>query len=380
MIINWIGFYQQYGGYGRFSSRMVKALQNFGVEVKSMTIDDLDRPDWMLRQRNIDWDNLTITCTQPRGVLRVPGRHWLFTMCEGELLSKYCMDIIHKSGVERVIVPCEHNRKVFLDSGLKIPISVVPLGTDPDEFPFIQREIGDPYTFLTIADRGNRKGWMEVFDAFYLAFGGKTNGQQNVRLIIKMLPKGNPLINLVLDKGIELDARIIYDTNKYDDMANLYSQADCVVLPSRSEGWGMPHREAAMMGIPVITQKYAGTDDGHTEKWAIVLPDGRMEKIPKNGRTGGSGNWMIANPKRIAEEMLHCFLDPWSANILGSKASLWLSTNQTWMTSAAGLIELIAEEVGEYGFTMERSSGRRLPDNGANIYADGSNDWQSYSR
>jgi glycosyltransferase involved in cell wall biosynthesis len=369
MRINWIGFYQQYGGYGRLSSRIVQAMQTFGLDVKHMTIDDIDKPEWMLRQQGVDWSNLTITCTQPRGVLRIPGRHWLFTMCEGELLSKYCIDIIHKSGVERLIVPCEHNKKVFLDSGLKLPISVVPLGTDPDEFPLHDRAIHAPYTFLTIADRGNRKGWMEVFDAFYKAFGGKTTGRQDVCLIIKMLERGNPLINLIQDKGSSLDHRIIYNSHKYESMADLYSLADCVVLPSRSEGWGMPHREAAMMGLPVITQKYAGTDDGHTEEWAIVLPEGRMEPIPKNGRTGGSGNWMIADTRRLAEEMYECYENPERVSVEGLKAREWLSNNQTWMHSAAGLIELVHDQIGwDYGIAMESSSRRSLAESGRAVY------------
>jgi glycosyltransferase involved in cell wall biosynthesis len=184
-----------------------------------------------------------------------------------------------------------------------------------------------------------------------------------------MLERGNPLINLIQDKGSSLDHRIIYNSHKYESMADLYSLADCVVLPSRSEGWGMPHREAAMMGLPVITQKYAGTDDGHTEEWAIVLPEGRMEPIPKNGRTGGSGNWMIADTRRLAEEMYECYENPERVSVEGLKAREWLSNNQTWMHSAAGLIELVHDQIGwDYGIAMESSSRRSLAESGRAVY------------
>ncbi len=189
-------------------------------------------------------------------------------MTEGSRIPDDWVRAIEESEVEHILVPCEHNVEAFRASGVTVPISVVPGGTDPAEFPLIDwgpegapersRPVGSrPYTFLTLADRGQRKGWMEVFDAFYRAFGGKTTGVQDVRLIIKVRACSGSLAEDICRRGVDLDKRIIWLAEDVSDMATLYQQADCLVLPSRSEGWGMPHREGSYAGLPVIVQKYA---------------------------------------------------------------------------------------------------------------------------
>jgi glycosyltransferase involved in cell wall biosynthesis len=155
---------------------------------------------------------------------------------------------------------------------------------------------------------------------------------------------------MIVKHAGDLDKRVDWNVSHYDNMADLYEQVDCVVLPSRSEGWGLPHREAAMMGLPVIVQKYAGVDDGFTEKWALTVEGGRMETIPKSGRLGGSGNWMVADTDELADRMRSVYDYPERASRFGYEARNWLMAHQTWLDSAADLINLIHDEVGsDYG-------------------------------
>jgi len=46
-----------------------------------------------------------------------------------------------------------------------------------------------------------------------------------------------------------------------DDLPALYASADCFVLPSRSEPWGMVLNEAAAAGLPLVATEAAGA--GH---------------------------------------------------------------------------------------------------------------------
>jgi len=357
MKLNWIAYYVQYNSYGIFSSNMVKALQTWGVDTLHLTEEDIYKPQWMLDQMRVSWDDLSIVCNEPRRITPVKGESWLFSMCEGETLSRYTIDRIHKSGRTRLVVPCQFCKNVFENSGLRIPISIVPLGVSPEDFPLIEQKPDRPFTFLTIADRGHRKGFIEVFDAFYRAFGGRTTGTRDVRLIIKSLPGWNSLSRMIVKHAGDLDPRIDWNISNYDRMADLYEQVDCVVLPSRSEGWGLPHREAAMMGLPVIVQKYAGVDDGHTEEWALTVEGGRMEAIPKAGRLGGSGNWMIADINELADRMRSVYDFPERASAFGLQARNWLMGHQTWMDSAAELINLIHDEKGStYGSDLQHPS------------------------
>jgi glycosyltransferase involved in cell wall biosynthesis len=351
--LNWLGYFQQNDGYGRFNSRMVGALQDLGVDVRAIHVGDLDRPGWLLRQLNIDETRLNIWCMPPYMLKTLPGRHWLYSMTEGSRIPLGWVEAIAQHGIERVIVPCEHNKKAFLDSGVRVPIDVIPGGTDPAEFPLLDNrkvrlEDYRPYTFLTFADRGGRKGWNEVWDAFYQAFGGKTTGVASARLIIKVRKGSNNAALMEMMKKAEgADSRILYQIDDIEDVRQVFAQAQCLVLPSRSEGWGMIHREAASLGLPVITQAYAGLDDGNTSEWAMVVESSHDEEIPKEVATA-LGEWRIANFQDIAQKMKFCFYSPETAAAFGRSASLWLHRHQTWHHAAKQLMHLIAERQPVY--------------------------------
>lgn len=349
MRLNWLAYnYRSFDGYGRYSNYLVQALGRAGVAVMPHFAGAADAPQWMTQGWGMSWDTPTISCLPPFYLRKLPAGsapHWLLTMTEGSECPDGWADIINQAGIEQVIVPCEHNAEAFRSGGVQCPIKVIHGGTSPDDFPLLTqpRSMDKPYTFLTIADRGKRKGWSEVYEAFYLAFGGKTTGTQDVRLIVKYRPGGNALIDLI-SKATDLDPRIVWLDDDATDMAQVYAQADCVVLPSRSEGWGMPHREAAMMGLPVITQAYSGMDDGHTRKWAWVVSRGRMEPIDNTKDGHIKGEWRVVDRQELADQMFDAYTFPecWVAE--GQHAAAWLRANQTWDHSAQAIVQLLQRE------------------------------------
>lgn len=332
--------YTDFEGYGRYSNRLIKTLQKFGYPVKPLFPEHVSMPHWMKKQVGIQQPTFTISCLPPYLLDKAPsgGRHWLITMTEGSKCPDKWADYINAMDVEQVIVPCQHNADAFAQGGVNKPIYVVPGGTDPAEFPVITSREPRPYTFLCLADRGARKGWAEVNEAFAKAF---PKGDEAVRLIIKSRPGGNQFVDLLAKIG-HRDKRCTY-LNQDMDMRELYSSVDCFVIPSRCEGWGMPMREAAMMGLPVITQQHSGMDDGHTEQWAIVLQKGKLEAIPPH--LGAiAGQWLSPDIDEIAELMHWCYHNPLIAHKFGRAAAQWLRANQTWDHSVQHLIKLMAEE------------------------------------
>lgn len=345
MRLNWFGYWNSADGYGRFNTRMISALQSLGADVRAIHIGELDRPTRLGLQLSIDWERLNISCMPPYMLKKIPGKHWLFSMTEGSRVPPSWIDKMYGCDIDMLLVPCEHNAKAFRDSGWNLPIRVVPGGTDPVEFPLIEtgkRRLEDyrPYTFLTFADRGFRKGWDEARDAFYLAFGGKTTGVANARLIIKGRKHDKPSLIEVMSKAMDLDTRVQFLIDDLEDMRELYSKVDCLVLPSRSEGWGMIHREAACSGLPVITQQYAGMDDGHTSEWAMVVRGLRTEEIPNEVATA-LGEWSIPDKEDIAQKMKYCFHSPETAAAFGRQAAAWIRAFQTWEDSAQALVDLL---------------------------------------
>jgi glycosyltransferase involved in cell wall biosynthesis len=348
MRLNWLAYnYREYNGYGKYSNRLIAALRKQGVSVRPELAEACQYPDWLQAEKGLSWDGLTISCLPPYYLrpLRenATGQHWLLTMTEGGKLPAGWADMINRCKVDRVIVPCEHNAQVFREGGVHAPISVIAGGTDPDEFPLITGGRPErPYTFLTLADRGYRKGWLEVYQAFYTAFGGKTTGMQDVRLIIKCRPDGNELIETILALATDLDPRVTFRVDDVTSLGDLYKEVDCLALPSRTEGWGMPHREAAMMGLPVITQAHSGLDDGHTREWALVVSGGQMRQIDDEGNI--AGEWMVADVGEVAHMMRAVYDEPWAYRKRAKFAREWLKTNQTWDHAASALIRLLVDE------------------------------------
>lgn len=343
MRINWFGYYDDNDGYGRFNTRTIQALRRAGVEVNYMTKWHNNAPSWMKSELGIDFNNLTISCVPPIESIPIRGRHWLITMLESNQIDHESLMSLDRLNPEQILVPCNENKITFERAGITTPITVWRGGTDPEEFPEILfYERGDrPYTFLCLTDRGLRKGWSETWDAFYKAFGGKTTGEQDVRLIMKYLPHSALVDTMTAMAGAQgADPRIIYQNEKAPSMYEVFKQADCVVLPSYFEGWGMPHREAAMMGLPVITTQYSGMNDGFTDEWAIIVGHKEDEL----------GWWVQPDVESIALKMRWAYDNRERAAGFGSRAARWLRENQTWDHAAETLIRLIGgDHVNEMG-------------------------------
>jgi glycosyltransferase involved in cell wall biosynthesis len=316
------------------NSRLVRALQNEGLGVKPCTMDTLSMPDWMLEQEGVSWENLTISSMNGKYLQPVPGRHMLLTMVESDKVAPDIIARINRMDIECIFVPCQANKDAFINSGVHPPVYILPLGIDPDEFyPNPLKHCGIPYTFLTLGDRGLRKGWNEVWQAFYVAFGGKTTGNKDVRLIIKARVGDVPHTFKMMDNCEGKDERIVYLLDDVEDIRSVYKQADCLVLPSRYEGWGMPHREVAAMGIPVITQRYSGMDDGHLDEWAIALDNGSVQD-----------DGMVADIGELAQAMHWCYDNRLEARQFAQNSARWLRENQTWQHMAKELISFVQNE------------------------------------
>lgn len=367
MRLNVLGYqFRGFDGYGRYSAYLVRALRRAGVEITPHFNGAADAPAWLRDEWGVDFANTpTISCLPPFYLRKLPKNsapHWLLTMTEGSELPDDWAEIINESGVERVLVPCQHNADAFRNGGVDVPITVVPGGTDPDEFPLLQRQRNEdaPYTFLTLADRGKRKGWFEVYNAFFMAFGTyKDVGPDKVRLIIKCRPNGNDLIDFILEKLPWIDPRITFLQEDYANIADFYALGDCLALPSRSEGWGMPHREAAMMGLPVITQAYSGMDDGHTGEWASVVKDGRMEPVEAQKDKHLKGQWRTVDREELAQVMRMHYENPAGFAGAGQGAAAWLRVNQTWDHACTKLLQVLQHEVSACA-APEGRSGRRI--------------------
>lgn len=335
MRINWLAYaFIHADGYGRYGINMVRSLLRLGVQVRPGLTKELEMPGFMQRAAGLDASNITIQCLPADDLRSMPGRVWCYSMTEDNSIPEDWPDTINQRA-ERVLVPCQHNADAFKNHGVKVPIHVVHGGTDPGEFPvlpWVKKEDG-AYTFVCMADRGARKGFMQVQTAFFKTF--PRDQYPNVRLVIKMRETTLPWLSSTRFP----DQRLSIWREDTDTMSDVYAHGDCFVFPSLGEGWGMPPREAAMMGLPVIATKWSGLDVG-LEQWGIPLEKFTLEDSLLEHE---NGQWAIPDGDELCDKMLWCYQNQEAAHQLGLRAATWLRANQTWDHSAQQLITLLEQ-------------------------------------
>ena len=161
-----------------------------------------------------------------------------------------------------ICVTSEHVKKLLIDSGVNVPISVV--GNGVDHWNKIEADssyelTAKSFKFLHVSSCFPRKG----ADVLVKAFAQSFTGDDDVSLIIKTFE--NPH-NDIADQIAKLrqkhknfpDIKLIFDDMAAEQLKSLYEQCDVLVAPSRAEGFGLPIAEAMLCGLSVITTGWSG--------------------------------------------------------------------------------------------------------------------------
>ncbi len=168
--------------------------------------------------------------------------------------------VVQANQMDEVWTPTLWGAEVFLASGVRQPIHVVPLGVDTAIFkPAPPRtKLTNHTIFLSVFDWGKRKGWDVLLRAYRMAFRPTDAvllllkidcrvAAHPIQEIVALLPAPSPPVALIYNQPLTLA-----------QLVELYQSADCFVLPTRGEGWGMPILEAMACGVPAITTDWSG--------------------------------------------------------------------------------------------------------------------------
>ncbi len=219
------------------------------------------------------------------------GPRLAVTMFESTALPAGWSEALNRCAA--VVVPSAWLVTVFRSSGVTVPLHVVPLGINP-AYRFIPRPPGRrPFTFLALAVGGFRKGWDAAVRGFDAAFGA----DPAYRLRIK-LRAGRRLNVRIVQPRVELLARDLDEAG----MRDLFAAADAFLCPSRGEGFGLPPREAAATGLPVIATAWGGTADDIGE-WGIPLGSQLVPAWPNHPHHPRCGVWAEPDVAHLAALM-----------------------------------------------------------------------------
>lgn len=317
------GFLTPHDGYGYGTRKLGQALHRL-TDGEVATVDlraqmQFDRPvvavcvpDWL---EGIAAPRLIAHCMFEATGLPL---HW------APALNRY---------TDAVLVPCAQNVSVFRNNGVNPPIYVVPWGIDPEDYPYTERVHRDaPYTFLWNGTGDRRKGWDVAYRAFRAAF----EDRRDVKLVLhfRQFPKG---ISGCEDPNVEVVAGI----QTRAELRTMLADADCYVFPSRGEGWGLPPREAAATGLPVLVTNWGGLAEG-IEHYALPLPVARTSPADFGFWTDPLGVWAEPDFDALVTWMRWCAANREVAAAFGRRASAWLQTYQTWDQSAQALLDAVA--------------------------------------
>lgn len=343
MILSFVynGEVNSYGYAGRKIGEALQAMDDADSRESGAVPVDL-LPQVSQADKGGAWDGAPFEFDGPVVALMFP--EWLphlrapflavYTMWEGKGLPVERVRLVNEHA-DLCVVPSEWCAEGFRESGVEVPICIVPLGVSLADYPYMMRNgrtPESPYRFLWNGNKDGRKGWKLVYQAFWKAFKGVDASQVELWLHFRDEGLGYPCA----DENVKM-------LNGYQSRSliqRMLQQVDCFVFPSRGEGWGLPPREAAATGLPVIATNYSGLAE-QIDHWAYPVRVCKETLTLMQCRE--DERFLMADPcpNHLAEQMRWCFEHREEAAAFGQRASQWLRANQTYEHTARRLVDAV---------------------------------------
>ncbi len=246
--------------------------------------------------------------------------------------------ILQGNALDEIWVPSTFNRETFINSGLQAPVYVLPLGVNPDFYnPNIRAyRPTQRYTFLSVFEWGERKAAEVLLRAYHRAF----SRQDDVLLLLKIIntDPGVDVYRQIAELGLPDNGppvTLLYNQElPVHQMGSVYRSADCFVLPTRGEGWGMPVIEAMACGLPVIATDWSAHRDFMTEDVAYPLQVAQL--IPAKAKCPYYEGFRWADPDEdhLIHLMRYVVEHQDEAKVKGALASKKVLGAWTWRHAA----------------------------------------------
>lgn len=332
--MSFLGHYLPRDGYGYATIKIAEALGRL-AEGEWQALD-MARDNGRTVPGEARWtaDGPAVVMTVPEWWQDVDApRLYGYTMFESTQMPAGRVELINRHA-EACIVPCEWCAETFREQGVEVQIHVARWGIDPEDYYPLDRSDHDgPYTFLWSGTPDMRKGWDLAYTAFWAAFGK----DPDARLVMhfRELPKGLQGAN---DPNVE----VVEGYFGRSELRRMLEEADCFVFPSRGEGWGLPPREAAATGLPVIVTDWGGLLE-ELFHWGLPLPVKGVRPAEFGLWDAGTiGEWAEPDLDQLVHWMRWCFDHREEAARWGASAAEWLASNTTWERTARRLCEVVS--------------------------------------
>ena len=195
-----------------------------------------------------------------------------YTMVESTEVCSTWVDILNNH-FDAAVVPDPFLVNVYKNSGVTIPIFMLPLQMYLDEFYKLSQTSRPhyPFVFGFSGSFTERKNHMRLLNSFAQAFGSSAD----VQLILHGRYGDNNLIHMLENRTQELGLRnvkILKQSFSQREYLQFLASLDCYVSLSMGEGYSLTPREAIAAGIPcILSDATAHTTICHSG-YACVVP------------------------------------------------------------------------------------------------------------
>lgn len=278
-----------------------------------------------------DYKSVRITMTSPLGVVHRGNDYRIgYVMFETQETPKVFIDSL-MINTDELWVPSTFNLKNFIQAGYSKPIFAMPLGVDTDRFnpdSVKPLDIGleSKFVFLSIMGWSERKGVSILMEAYLREFSASDNTVLYLKGGWYTHEKAqNEVAQIVSKIGKKDPSEIKIDFNLYDDaqLPGLYKSANCFVLASLGEGWGLDYSEAMAMALPTIGTRATSQLDFMNDKNSFLIdveeyrPEPKCDWICPQYR---GEKFAIPSMVHLQKIMRQIYSEPELANKIGKQA------------------------------------------------------------
>src|SRR3990167_4370818 len=223
-------------GYSISSANIIKEIEKLGMPVST----------------HYTGQKIAILFHNPYSLPRIEAPYRIiYTMFESDKIPDDWVDYL--KAADEVWVPSHWCQATFERAGVKT--TIMPLGYNDSAYTYQERKSSHKsrrdFTFLHYNAFNIRKGFPEVFKAFTAEFE-KT---EPVKLIFKTTQNQSPL---PITKSEYPNIECIYGKIPDSELFDIMKRSDCLVFPSRGEGFGIGPLECMATGRPSIVPNAHG--------------------------------------------------------------------------------------------------------------------------
>lgn len=354
-------------GYAQASRGNIMALHSLGIPITLSPVSfEKVKPNLgeegafltSLIGKDIDY-NIVIIHTTPEfwEALREDDKVNIgYTIWETSRLHPDWKKYINQN-VKKVLVGSTFNVDVFKNSGVEVPIGVVPHGINVDEFEGIESYditgiSDDSYVFYSIFQWVERKHPVALIKAYWYAF---QNPNENVALVLKTY-RGDFSVDekdairktiRVLKNNTPMDYHpklyLILDMLSNDEILGLHARGDCYVSFDRGEGFGLCPFTAGASGNPIIITGFGGATE-YAKEYNSYLVDYILTPVsgmPWSPWYRGDQLWAEPNVLHGAEHMRFVYENQDKANSKAVKLKKDIKEKFSWEVIGKKIIKEI---------------------------------------